>query len=502
MLNSVKTHFPDSKSKWKTYLKVFLPIIAGSMMFALNGVVDNFMVGHIKHGVASLGAINSWTSILIGFFLGTAATGSVIMAQFYHAGKHETVKQISRIRFLLSMFAALSLAAVAWGNPELLAEVFLNKSKNKTSAVQDHALELIEATKYAKVIAIQWVLITFSFNYGNQLRELGHGRVTMFWGMGTLGTNIILNSVLMYGFHMGVEGAAWASVSGRIVALTTGIIYTYVKKVPLMLNPLLMFKISKDSWKLFFKRSVYGISIFTATFFVIFRSHFYSAGYPDNSLGQNVSGMSVVALTGAIVNVFTVVFNALAAMAAMFVGSELGKGNIKQARINSDQLKGFNTSIAVVFAILLAILGTIMPYMSFLSEAKDTNNHAQLIQVGHSVYVIAIFLPIWIWFTTSYRNASTGGKGHWFSIADWVISGPIQLSWLALVTLGIVPHSIPMQEQFAYSYALFFLSDLLKLISFEILYYKYPWENSITKEVAKTEIAAAQDAVDVENLHD
>ena len=498
MTKSIKTHFPDSKAKWKTYLKVFLPIIAGSIMFALNGVVDNFMVGHITQGQAALGAINSWTSILIGFFLGTAATGSVIMAQYYHAGKHDMVMQISRIRFLLSITVALAFAAVAWGNPEILAEVFLKKGKN----IDQYNIALDNAVRYARIMGIQWVLITFAFNYGNQLRELGHGRVTMFWGIGTLGTNIILNSVFMYALHMGVEGAAWASVAGRTVAFTIGVIYTYKNKMPILINPFMLFKISKKAWKIYLRRGIYGLSIFTVTFFVIFRSYFYSAGYPDGSLGKNVSGMSVVSLTGSIMNVFTVVFNGLAAMAAVFVGSELGKGNLKQARINSNQLKGFNTLIASVFGLLLAGLASIVPFMKFLSEAPGTENAVQLSQVSHSLFVIAIFLPIWIWFTTSYRNASTGGKGHWFSIVDWIVSGPIQLAWLALIMFGIVPNSGPMQDQFAFSYALFFLSDLLKLVIFEILYYKYPWENSITTEQAETEIAAAQDAVDVENLHD
>ena len=529
MLRTIKRHLPDTKSTWKAYFKIFLPIIAGSMMFALNGVIDNFMVGHLNQGQAALGSINSWTTILTGFFLGTAAAGSVAMAQFYHAKKYDVVQQVSRIRFLLSMTVALGFALVAWTDPEILAKVFLKKTKGGSSV--NYLIALENATKYAKVIAIQWLLISFSFNLGNQLRELGHGKVTMFWGMGTLGANIILNSVLMYGFHMGVEGAAWASVSGRLVAITTGVIFINVKKIPIMLNPLTIFNspikifkskkvfiwiwkipiminlatifnISNEAWKIFLKRTVYAISIFTVTFFIVFRNYFYSVGYPNDSLGIGVSGMSVVSLTGAIINVFTVIFNSLSAMAAVFVGSELGKGNLKQARINSDRLKGFNALNAIFLSCILSIFGSLIPEMTFLSAASGTENTKQLLQVSHSIYVIAVFFPIWIWFSTSYRNASTGGKGHWFSVADWIIGGPIQLAWLAVLMLVIAPNSSLMTDQFAFSYFLFFLSDFIKLIVQEVLYYKYHWENSITEEEADTEVIVSQEHVDVENLHE
>jgi len=121
-------------------------------------------------------------------------------------------------------------------------------------------------------------------------------------------------------------------------------------------------------------------------------------------LGVGVSGLSVVALTGALMNIFTTTFNALTSMSSRFVGSELGKGNIEQAKKNGDELKGFMTIVSFGFTILMVIFALCVPYMSFLAETKyDSVNgvstlsfdgSAQLHQVSQSLLIVALYYPI------------------------------------------------------------------------------------------------------------
>ncbi len=187
-------------------------------------------------------------------------------------------------------------------------------------------------------------------------------------------------------------------------------------------------------------------------------------------------------------------------MAAVFVGSHLGKKNFKQAKINSDELKGFNTSMAVLLAIALSIFAALLPYMTFFTKEQydasgniTLDNVRLLVQVQRSLWVVAIFYPMWIWFSTSYRNGSAGGKGSWFAVVDWIITGPIQLGWLAAMAFGIIPQSAFMSENFWTMYAIFYLSDFLKLIIMELLYYKTNWLHSLTGKEEQGELAQAKD---------
>ena len=496
-MTKIRTHLPSDWAKTKTYLKVFLPIMLGSILFALNGVVDNFMVGNIDQGQPALGVVNSWTTIIIGMFLGTAAGGSVVMSQFYHAKKFETAKEIARYRFLLSVTIAIIFAVVAWTTPDTLIRVFYHNSWTS-----EKGLKIVEnARTYLKIIAAQWILVSFAFNFGNILRELGHGKIPMLWGVGTLTANISLNAILMYGAGMGVEGAAWASVAGRLVAITVGASYMYFKKIEVGFNPFSIFSISWETRKIFWRRWTYIISISTGVMFVTARNIFYNDAYQtDGTLGLGIQGVSILSLTGAIMSVFTTTFNALTAMAARFVGSELGKNNLKQAKINSDELKGFNTIMAALTSVVLIVFASCVPYMDFLVKAQfdkaghSTLNVARLLhQVRNALYVIAFFYPMWIWFSTSYRNASTGGKGKWFALADWFISGPIQIGWIVLLAFGIVPNSSYMSANFFMMYGLFFLSDIVKLVVQELLYYKTKWLNSLTHEEEEANEDASND---------
>jgi Na+-driven multidrug efflux pump len=122
--------------------------------------------------------------------------------------------------------------------------------------------------------------------------------------------------------------------------------------------------------------------------------------YPSGTLGVGISGMSVISLTGAIMNIFTVTFSAQGSMAALFVSSKLGQGKIQEAKAASDELKGFNTMVAIVFSIFAIIFATIIPYIKFISEDQYQNgtlvfsSHKQLTQVRNTLYVMAMFYPI------------------------------------------------------------------------------------------------------------
>ncbi len=500
MLNTIKAHFPENRKKWKTYLKVFLPIVLGSTFFALNGVVDNFMVGHINQGGSGLGAINYWTGILVGFFLGTAAAGSIVMAQFYHAKKYKIVKEVARLRTLLCSTVAIGFAIFAWVNPEAMAKVFLKEGDDHSAYV----LALHNSVTYAKAIAFQWLLISVSFNIGNQFREIGFGKIAMFWGIGALIANVSLNAILMYGFNMGVAGAAWASVAGRIVSLSAGIGYILYKKLPIGFKPWTIFQISPYVLRLIAQRWFLFLSVFTVQFFVIFRNYFYGRGYIVGSIGTGVGAISVFALTGALMNVFTTTFNAISSMSANFVASELGKNNIAQAKINSNELKGFNTSVAALYSIALLLFAIAVPHMSFLSETKYDSSgamtfdgHTNLLNVRNTLWVIACYYPMWIWFSTSYRNGSSGGKGKSFAFTDWFVSGPLQLGWAAIIMLVLVPSSVYLQNHLEMAYALFFVSDVLKLIFVELIYYKREWAFSLTTEQVAQEKAKDSDIIEV-----
>lgn len=490
-----KSHFPSTKEKWKIYVKVFFPIFLGSVLFAMNNFVDNFMVGGVSQGTASLSSANAWSNIIMGILAGSAASGSVIMAQYYFAGNFEQAQKVSRLRFTIGMFVVIVFFILAQTMPGTLAKVFLHEPLVKDFDTQAHWASVHEdwntaiegAKSYLRIISFSWILISFTFNYGNQLREIGHAKASMQWAFGTITTNIALNSILIYWLDMGVVGAAYASVAARCVALFWGIVYSYIHKLPTNNKPWEIFLFDWFTVKLFFKRWLPFVTMALTNFFITFRSHFYDAGYPVGTIADGVGAMLVLGLTGAIMNVFTTTFNALSALSANFVASEQGKGNMEQAKANALELKGFTTLTAIFFSLLLVGFASLVPYMSFFSHADGVDNLAHLQNVRNTLYVIAFWYPIWIWFSASYRAGLTGGKGSWFSFVDFFISG-LQVAWAALVMTVFVDSSTEFwQSRLWLALFIFYASDLIKLAWQEWLFYRFNWLENITEKEAKVE---------------
>lgn len=490
MLEKIRTHFPSSPTKWKSYMKVFFPVLLGAVLFTFNGFVDNFMVGQIEQGVASLGAANSWTNFLNGIFFGSAASGSMLLAQFYNAKEIERTKQVIRLRYLITISTTIIFIAIAHSFSQQLITTFLKLGKDASSdAIAAHKIAVDQAVLYLRINTIQWFLTAITFNLGSNLREIGHGKIAMYWGIATLSTNMSLNATFMYGMGMGVEGAAIASIASRVVELSIALIYLFRKKLEIKIKITSIFNISRETNKLYWKRWFNFFAVASVNGFITFRMFFYDLGYPVGKLGIGISGVGVLGLTGSIYNVFIQTFAVIGVMSAIFVAGELGKGDIKQAKINANELKGFSTTMSTFLAIMLVGFAFIVPSMQFLSKSQyDIDGNLvfdgveQLRQVRNSLFVVAFYYPMWIWFSVSIRNVLAGGKGAFVNFIDWFLTGPFQLGVLSILAFIIIPSNSYIQENFWVAYLMFFSSDYFKLLFVELYYYKSEWAHSIVKE--------------------
>lgn len=491
-MSKIAQFFPKSRQKWLQYFLAMYPVLLGTSLFAFNGFIDNFMVGKYN-GVASVSTANTWTNMVIGLILGVAAAGGVVSAQLFGAKKYHSLVKMSKFRYIFTTSLVLILILLSLVMPEKLNGLFLKPPRDyltNLEATKLYERNLEMANSYLRITTLQWLILSITGNMGNQLREIGHSRVTMYWGIGSVLTNISLNATLIYGFDLGVEGAAWASVASRIVELVVGTIYIHLHKLPLRFKIWTLFNVDKQTIKLFFRQFALFFSFASMIAIVNFRNFFYDWGYPQDSIYKGVGAAAVLGLTNAIMNVFTSVFAGAGVMAANFVGSELGKGNVDQAKINSLELKGFNTLVATCSSTLLAIIAIFIPSMTFLVNASDPtiDVHGQLYEVRNTLWVIALFFPLWIFYTTTFRNGVSGGKTLWFSLGDWLLNA-LQIGYVALVMGPMRQNSILIQNHFWLAYVIFFLSDFTKLIWQETAYKLVDWAQPIVNNVIESETA-------------
>jgi len=189
---------------WKQLLKFFFPILLGTFFQQLYNTADALIVGRIL-GENALGAVGGSTgmitSTVVGFFMGLTSGASIVAAQMFGAKNREKVNDSIHTIYAFSMVTGVLLAVAGI----LLAEKMLLWMKTPDALMADS-----HAYLWIYFAGLVFVLI---YNTGaSLLRALGDAKRPFYYLVICCLLNIVLDYVLIACFHMGVAGAALATV--------------------------------------------------------------------------------------------------------------------------------------------------------------------------------------------------------------------------------------------------------------------------------------------------
>lgn len=209
-------------SIWKKLIVFFLPIAAGTLLQQLYNTVDAFIVGKFvgTEALASVGGSPAQiTNLLIGFFTALAAGASVVIAQHYGAKNYRRVSQ----EVYTSITFCTLVGIILGGLVILTAPTLLRLMKTPPDT-----LEL--AISYTRIYFCGTVF-TLVFNMASGiLRAVGDSQRPFIYLIISTVLNIILDLVFILVFHMGVNGAAWATVIAQGASAAASVISLFVSK--------------------------------------------------------------------------------------------------------------------------------------------------------------------------------------------------------------------------------------------------------------------------------
>lgn len=212
------THGPITKS----ILFFSIPLILGNLLQQLYNIVDTFIVGKYL-GTGALAAVGSSFSLmafLTSIILGLCMGSGVVFSLLFGAKKKQQLRSAFFLSFIFVGIVTLLLnAASFYFLDELL--VILRIPEN----IQP------ETQAYLNIIFCG-IFFTFLYNYfASLLRSIGNSVVPLVFLAIAAGINIVLDVVFILHFHMGVSGAALATVIAQIVSAVGTMLYC-LKKVP------------------------------------------------------------------------------------------------------------------------------------------------------------------------------------------------------------------------------------------------------------------------------
>ncbi len=195
---------------WKQLLIYFFPILLGTFFQQLYNTVDAVVVGNYlgKEALAAVGgATGTIINLLVGFFVGLSSGATVVISQYFGSGDEEGVSRAVHTSIALSLAGGIFLTFVGIFGARWALEMM-----GTTADVIGGATDYMH-------IYFAGVIMNLLYNMSSGiLRAIGDSRRPMIYLIICCLVNIVLD-ILFVGFmHMGVAGAAIATITSQAVS--------------------------------------------------------------------------------------------------------------------------------------------------------------------------------------------------------------------------------------------------------------------------------------------
>lgn len=368
-------------------LKFTLPLFIGNVFQQFYNMVDSIIVGRFvgEDALAAVGSMGTVVFLLTGFAMGFATGFAVPIAQSFGAGDKKTMHQYASNGIWLALISGIvmTICGILAVRPILL---FMKTPDNI----------MADAYSYISVIAGGLVVTIFYNLFSAYLRSVGNSRAPVVVLVISAFLNVGLDLLFIVTFHMGVAGAAYATVLSQVVSVLLCLVYMQKKSRDLLPT--------KDTCHLYQQASKnqfrMGVPMalqfaITASGTVILQSAF------------NQFGSTAVASTTACAKLCNVTMQGMTAMGQTMVtycGQNFGSGDYQ--RIRSGVKKA--AIIEVIYSITMALLAFfLLPYFLRLFFSADTD--MQVIMSWAQPYfsvIVCFYIPLSMIFL--FRSALQG----------------------------------------------------------------------------------------------
>lgn len=371
----------------KAILSLAIPVVINSFLQTMYNLTDTYWLGRL--GTAELAAINLVTpvqNIVINFGSGITVAGSVLISQYLGAGKDEEAKNMANQIFACAMiFSVLCAVMVALLTPSIVS--FLG-AEGETWKHGRTYLQLV-------ILDMPFLYIVNMYAAINQAQ--GDTLRPMFLNLFGIVLNMMLDPLLMVAFHLGVAGAALATVGAKMVPAIIAffLLHSRKKDVYLYLKKL---KFEKDKLK-----SILVIGLPTAIGGSTMQFGFLLMS--RNVFKYGPQAMAAYGIGNKVNSLITLPSNGIGSAVATIVGQNVGASQYERAE------HGYKMSrkISVIFLFIGGMILSRAPVSAaivsiFSDDAKVIGMAADFLSI----------MAFWC-FTNGIYNSSMGlfqGSGH------------------------------------------------------------------------------------------
>ncbi|KRM23523.1 MATE family efflux transporter [Schleiferilactobacillus harbinensis] len=201
-----------------------IPLLIGNIFQQMYTVIDTLIVGRTigVQALAAVGSTGSLFMLIIGFAQSTTAGLAIVTAQRYGSRDLQGVKK----SFAASIVISLVISAVLTALSLTFTMPLLRLMQTPEDIIHD-------AASFISVLFGGIVIAVFYNLFANMLRALGDSRTPLIFLILACIVNIGLDFWFILGFHMGVAGAGYASLTAQGLSAVLSGLYIW-RRVPVL----------------------------------------------------------------------------------------------------------------------------------------------------------------------------------------------------------------------------------------------------------------------------
>ena len=364
-----------------------VPLMIGNVFQQLYTMVDTVVVGQVAgvQALAALGAVEWIMWMVLGVSSGITQGFAILMAQDYGARKWKQLKKTVAHSYVLTTITAVLLFLTS----QIFAHWILSFLNTPDNII---GMSLL----YLRIVFCGIPVVAAYNVFAGVLRSLGNSRTPLVAMVIAAGINIILDLVFVAGLHMGVAGAALATVIAQCFSalycfiIVRKIEIVHITREDFRAVPGLNRKLLSLGTPILFQDVIISVGGLAVQFVVNGYGFLFVAGFTATNKLYGILEMAAISYGYAIVT---------------YVGQNLGAGQISRIK-KGVHISGFLAFLTSAFiSVMMFIFGKHILRMFISGDPAQTE---QVLGIAwHYLSIMASVLCI-LYFLYVYRSALQG----------------------------------------------------------------------------------------------
>lgn len=225
----------------RALINLGIPIVLNCLMSILMGTVDSIMVSAAgAAAVSAVSIVDAINNVFTTMFDSIPIGGSVVTSQYMGARQQEKAKEsVRQILYSGVVLAFLCMVLMLCLRKQVLHWIY--------GTIEEDVFR--QAVTYFTITLLSYPFLVAGCTATATLRSIARSRQAVTITISVNVLNVVGNAILIYGFDLGVAGAAISTVCSRIIWCVWGLLTLRNKKLPVPLEKVFPVRVDWDVMK-------------------------------------------------------------------------------------------------------------------------------------------------------------------------------------------------------------------------------------------------------------